>query len=597
MNSPILRFRNIFISTPNSDFNETFGPDFHDPNLSEHPGFRHWDHKFEWTRQEFQTWCQNLAASTEIQYDFEFIDCLGHNEYSLKNNLGPCSQAVVFTKKITSPLQEVPDIKTAKITNLFSFEKIANYKFICESADIQLLNDLDRYMFHIKNDLFSSEFDQVLRVNLKNFESSLECYFLGEILDENCTDKSLSDYHVEEITESSKNQTGSKSGLAGRIFYRYHDLDSPKSKIKRTTHLKLQPDINIIGLDISNKYNSRLRMHHTDPICPALLPYWNAYVKIQQGENIEHFEDLSEEILSHGKPDLSHGRQKPNLATPQKSTCPENSKISNSVSNSSQIEIPSNLAYENHQEYKNLPIKKSSSSNLKNLQLKSSPTIEFLNRSFQNTPTKSHSKSSIRSKASHTSINSRASDGFPHKSESSLNEINPSRSFDSFFGSGNHLETSGSVTASAMLSGENFGCKNSPNYGQKNLHFTHKPNHILTNFYNPILENSSFFDDPQLENQSVEEILDKNENKQLQFRALAEKVVGEMDNTVDFLDYKNLITRLNLDSSVVKILACNLPYLDKFIGINQVFVPNFLIKNYNLSRCQGRVNFFGCPRK
>lgn len=37
----------VIVTTPNAEFNVLF------PNLE---GFRHWDHKFEWTRQEFQDW-------------------------------------------------------------------------------------------------------------------------------------------------------------------------------------------------------------------------------------------------------------------------------------------------------------------------------------------------------------------------------------------------------------------------------------------------------------------------------------------------------------------------------------------------------------
>ena len=37
----------VMISTPNADFNVLF------PNLI---GFRHYDHKFEWGRREFQEW-------------------------------------------------------------------------------------------------------------------------------------------------------------------------------------------------------------------------------------------------------------------------------------------------------------------------------------------------------------------------------------------------------------------------------------------------------------------------------------------------------------------------------------------------------------
>ena len=41
------------ISTPNAEFNVYF------PNLNygtPKSTYRHWDHQFEWTRQEFQDW-------------------------------------------------------------------------------------------------------------------------------------------------------------------------------------------------------------------------------------------------------------------------------------------------------------------------------------------------------------------------------------------------------------------------------------------------------------------------------------------------------------------------------------------------------------
>lgn len=45
----------VIVSTPNSEFNP------HLPGLS---GFRHWDHKFEWTRAEFQSWYAARKHST-----------------------------------------------------------------------------------------------------------------------------------------------------------------------------------------------------------------------------------------------------------------------------------------------------------------------------------------------------------------------------------------------------------------------------------------------------------------------------------------------------------------------------------------------------
>uniref|UniRef100_A0A1I8F735 Small RNA 2'-O-methyltransferase n=1 Tax=Macrostomum lignano TaxID=282301 RepID=A0A1I8F735_9PLAT len=46
--------RIVIVTTPNADFNVCFGPNF--------AGFRHWDHKFEWSRAEFEAWAKPLAS-------------------------------------------------------------------------------------------------------------------------------------------------------------------------------------------------------------------------------------------------------------------------------------------------------------------------------------------------------------------------------------------------------------------------------------------------------------------------------------------------------------------------------------------------------
>lgn len=43
----VLNPKVVILTTPNADFNVLF------PGLT---GFRHWDHKFEWTRMEFNSW-------------------------------------------------------------------------------------------------------------------------------------------------------------------------------------------------------------------------------------------------------------------------------------------------------------------------------------------------------------------------------------------------------------------------------------------------------------------------------------------------------------------------------------------------------------
>lgn len=52
-------------STPNSEFNVLFGPMLEN-------GFRHLDHKFEWTRDEFQNWAHNICK-TYPNYSVSFM--------------------------------------------------------------------------------------------------------------------------------------------------------------------------------------------------------------------------------------------------------------------------------------------------------------------------------------------------------------------------------------------------------------------------------------------------------------------------------------------------------------------------------------------
>uniref|UniRef100_A0A6G1SPA1 Small RNA 2'-O-methyltransferase n=1 Tax=Aceria tosichella TaxID=561515 RepID=A0A6G1SPA1_9ACAR len=92
----------VIVSTPNSEFNpllrqhaedsgESLGP-FRpkDPNNP----FRHWDHKFEWTRAEFISWAQTIC--TNFGYDF-FIDGVG--ELPGSEPYGPCTQIAIFQLK------------------------------------------------------------------------------------------------------------------------------------------------------------------------------------------------------------------------------------------------------------------------------------------------------------------------------------------------------------------------------------------------------------------------------------------------------------------------------------------------------------------
>uniref|UniRef100_A0A8C3J8Q9 Small RNA 2'-O-methyltransferase n=1 Tax=Calidris pygmaea TaxID=425635 RepID=A0A8C3J8Q9_9CHAR len=76
----------VVISTPNSEFN---------PLLPGVTLFRHSDHKFEWTRAQFQSWA--LETARHYDYSVEFTG-VGHPPKGMEN-VGFCTQIGVFVRK------------------------------------------------------------------------------------------------------------------------------------------------------------------------------------------------------------------------------------------------------------------------------------------------------------------------------------------------------------------------------------------------------------------------------------------------------------------------------------------------------------------
>ncbi|XP_067273791.1 small RNA 2'-O-methyltransferase [Pseudorasbora parva] len=77
----------VIVSTPNAEFN---------PLLPGLKGFRDYDHKFEWTRDEFQTWAHGVCK--EYGYSVQFTgvgEALGH-----WRDVGFCTQIGVFKRNM-----------------------------------------------------------------------------------------------------------------------------------------------------------------------------------------------------------------------------------------------------------------------------------------------------------------------------------------------------------------------------------------------------------------------------------------------------------------------------------------------------------------
>lgn len=79
--------RIVIITTPNVEFNVCF------PQLKKGQ-MRHWDHKFEWTRQQFEDWCQTAAKTYNYTVTFDGVG----DPPAEFGDVGHCSQIAIFER-------------------------------------------------------------------------------------------------------------------------------------------------------------------------------------------------------------------------------------------------------------------------------------------------------------------------------------------------------------------------------------------------------------------------------------------------------------------------------------------------------------------
>ncbi|XP_064650112.1 small RNA 2'-O-methyltransferase-like [Lineus longissimus] len=83
----------VVITTPNAEYNVLF------KNFT---GKRHWDHKFEWNREDFKTWCENIAMKYNYIVEYQGIGAPPPG----KEHIGCCSQMAVFESCLANQADE-----------------------------------------------------------------------------------------------------------------------------------------------------------------------------------------------------------------------------------------------------------------------------------------------------------------------------------------------------------------------------------------------------------------------------------------------------------------------------------------------------------
>ncbi|CAG5116284.1 unnamed protein product, partial [Candidula unifasciata] len=141
-----MRPRLCVVTTPNSEFNVLFNND--DPKK-----FRHWDHKFEWSRQQFQQWCQQVCHKYCYLVEYSGVGSLPSRPHS--DGLGPCSQAAIFTRQ-----QQTVSHKSLP-QNALCYELIAESDFPFEKDILSLEEKIDFEVSYCLRQMFVSCRDSV----------------------------------------------------------------------------------------------------------------------------------------------------------------------------------------------------------------------------------------------------------------------------------------------------------------------------------------------------------------------------------------------------------------------------------------------------
>lgn len=120
-----VRPRLAVITTPNQDFNVVF---------DKMDGMRHWDHKFEWTRQQFQKWCADIVERYP-SYEVHFSG-VGDAPSEKYKDVGHCSQIAIFRRKPRSlngevTLESTPERETP-LKSMPGGEELPQSSPVCE---------------------------------------------------------------------------------------------------------------------------------------------------------------------------------------------------------------------------------------------------------------------------------------------------------------------------------------------------------------------------------------------------------------------------------------------------------------------------------
>ncbi|NXL56993.1 HENMT methyltransferase, partial [Chordeiles acutipennis] len=159
----------VVISTPNSEFN---------PLLRGVTLFRHPDHKFEWSRLQFQSWA--LEAARCYDYSVEFTG-VGHPPTEMKN-VGFCTQIAVFVRKYSqtseSAQSETPSEAVYKMVFKAVYPSLKDEKYLQNAVISEVIFTAQIIKRNLLNHLMSEheEYNDAPTERKSKFQPSMNTF-------------------------------------------------------------------------------------------------------------------------------------------------------------------------------------------------------------------------------------------------------------------------------------------------------------------------------------------------------------------------------------------------------------------------------------
>ncbi|KYM82563.1 UPF0486 protein C1orf59 like protein [Atta colombica] len=304
------------ITTPNVEYNIVF------PHLS---GYRHPDHKFEWTREQFQDWAQNIV----VRYPYYRVTFHGIcNGPEGTEEFGALTQMAVFHRispRKDSRLEILMPDEYIQLKGQHLFNTVATYKYSTghdiRSDEQKVLDEAIYYINYLSYDINDEDKPRIYEIYLDRILSFMTKYTIStETLRSILTDAGWSIVDRENgpavlnPSVDSYEISSDDMNMEDDWDNEYDDSEDPDStNVENIWDYATGPPINETAVDENERHSSEQNSHieswHEEPNITNEENRWD----VTNPSINETSADTNEEYPSEQNPHIQNLHDSPNL--------------------------------------------------------------------------------------------------------------------------------------------------------------------------------------------------------------------------------------------------------------------------------------------